>query len=162
MARAVRTPIGPDARLPARRTLEDRLIVHWPRLYAALLRAFSFLPPRSRIRRALLQRATLSAWGAWARGDIDLTLVRLAPDFHIELQPEWVAAGMRSSYEGHAGVRERAADQHEVWQRMEFIPREIVDAGDVVVVLGSYQVRARAAASSSTHRSAPSCGWSEA
>ena len=50
---------------------------------------------------------------------------------------------MRSSYEGHAGVRERAADQHEVWQRMEFIPQEIVDAGDVLVVLGSYHARAR-------------------
>jgi ketosteroid isomerase-like protein len=143
MTGAARTPFGPDTRLPARRTLEDRVIVRWPRLYAALSRVGSRLPPQSRIRRAVLRRATLSAWGAWARGDIDLTLVRLAPDFHIELQPEWVAAGMRSSYEGYAGVRERAADQHEVWQRMEFIPQELVDAGDVIVVLGSYHVRAR-------------------
>jgi hypothetical protein len=110
----------------------------------------------------VLRRATLSAWGAWARGDIDLTLVRLAPDFQIELQPEWVAAGMRSSYEGYAGVRERAADQHEVWQRMEFIPQEIVDAGDVIVFSAATTCALVAAASSATLRSALSCGWSEA
>jgi hypothetical protein len=50
---------------------------------------------------------------------------------------------MRSSYEGHAGVRERAADQHEVWQQIEIIPQELVDAGDVLVFLGGYRMRAR-------------------
>jgi hypothetical protein len=88
MTGPARTPFGPDTRLPPRRTLEDGVIVRWPSLYAALSRMVFSLPLQSRIRRALLQRATLSAWGAWARGDIDLTLVRLAPDFHIELQPE--------------------------------------------------------------------------
>jgi hypothetical protein len=28
--KVVRTPIGPDARPPARRTVEERLIVRWP------------------------------------------------------------------------------------------------------------------------------------
>ena len=57
--------------------------------------------------------------------------------------PSLLAVGMRSSYEGHAGRSELAADVREAWERMDTIPQEIVDAGDVVVVLGSYHVRAR-------------------
>src|SRR5207248_10384688 len=62
-----RTPIVPDARLPTRRTLDERLFVRWPGAYAAFSRASLLLPPRSRLRRALLRRATLSGWAAWAR-----------------------------------------------------------------------------------------------
>jgi hypothetical protein len=50
---------------------------------------------------------------------------------------------MRSSYEGHAGRRELAADLREAWERMNFIPQEIVDAGNPFVVLGHFRLRAR-------------------
>src|SRR6266480_4433121 len=110
MPGAVRTPIGPDARLPTRRALDERLFVRWPGAYAAFSRAFLLLPPRARLRRAQLRRAALSGWAAWARGDLDLMLVRYAPDCHVESLREMVAAGMRSAYHGHAGLRELAAD----------------------------------------------------
>src|SRR5215208_2044197 len=77
MADVARTAIGPDARLPTRRTLEERLVVRWPGVYAALARAVQGLPPRSRLRRTLLARNALSGWGAWVRGDLDLCVVRL-------------------------------------------------------------------------------------
>jgi hypothetical protein len=35
------------------------------------------------------------------------------------------------------------ADQREVWERMDLIPQEIVDAGDVLVVLSRFHLRAR-------------------
>jgi hypothetical protein len=82
MAGAVRTPIGPDARLPTRRTLDERLFVRWPGVWPALSRAGQALPPRSRLRRAGLLRSALSGWGAWVRGDLDLVLVRFSPNFH--------------------------------------------------------------------------------
>jgi ketosteroid isomerase-like protein len=50
---------------------------------------------------------------------------------------------MRSSYRGHAGWREWAADWFEAWERMELTSLEIVDAGNPVVVLGQVHQRAR-------------------
>jgi ketosteroid isomerase-like protein len=143
MAEAVRTSIGPDARLPTRRTLEERLCARWPRAYAALARPVLLLPPRSRLRRAVLRRSTLSGCGAWARGDLELTLLRNAPDCRYEPPREFIAAGMRSSYEGHSGVREWAADVREAFERMDITPLEIVDAGNPVVLLGHAHLRAR-------------------
>src|SRR5438132_3391838 len=142
MARVVRTPIGPDARLPTRRPLDERLYVRWPGAYAAS-RAVLLLPPRSRLRRALLRRSALSGWAAWARGDLDLMLVRYAPDVRLEPLHEIVAAGMRNSYHGHAGLREVTADWREAWERMDLFPQEIIDAGNPVVILGRLHLRAR-------------------
>jgi ketosteroid isomerase-like protein len=143
MAGAVRTPIGPNARLPTRRSLDERLFVRWPVAYAALSRAVLRLPPRSLLRRALLRRTVLSGWGAWVRGDLDLMLVRYAPDYRFEPLHEIVAAGMRDSYHGHAGLREVVADWREAWERMDTFPQEIIDAGNPVVILGRLHLRAR-------------------
>ena len=143
MAGAVRTAIGPDKRLPTRRWLDDRFFVRWPGAFAALSRAASLLPPRSRLRRALVRRSVLSGWAAWTRDDLDLMLVRYARDFRLEPPREWVAAGMRSAYQGHAGAREWAADMREAWERIDATPQEIVDAGNRLVVLGHFRMRAR-------------------
>jgi ketosteroid isomerase-like protein len=142
-AEPVRTPISPDARLPTRRTLDERLFVRWPGAYAVFTRAVNRLPPRSRLRRALLRRAVLSGWATWARGDLDLNLLRFAPDCHTDTLPSLLAVGMRSSYEGHAGRRDLFADLREAWERMDLIPQEIVDAGNPVVLLGHMRLRAR-------------------
>jgi ketosteroid isomerase-like protein len=139
----MRTPIGPDAHPPTRRPFEDRLFVRWPGAYAASARAGERLPPRSRLRRALVRHAVLSGWEAFARGDLELLLTRYAPDCRLEPPPEWTAAGMRSSYEGHAGWREWAADWREAWERMDLTSLEIVEAGNPVVVLGHLHQRAR-------------------
>jgi SnoaL-like domain len=143
MAEAVRTPIGPDARLPTRRTLDERLMVRWPGAYAALSRAVNSLPPRSRLRRALLRRNALSGWGAWVRGDLDLCLVRFSPDWHYDAPPEWLIAGMPSVYRGHAGLRQWAADLREAWEFLDHTPLEVVDAGDVIAFLCKIRLRAR-------------------
>ena len=143
MAEAVRIPISPDARLPTRRTLDERLFVRWPGAWAALSRAVNQLPPRSRLRRALVRRSVLSGWAALARWDLDLMLVRYAPDYRFEPLHEIVAAGMRDSYHGHAGLREVVADWREAWERMDLFPQEIIDAGNPVVILGRLHLRAR-------------------
>ena len=123
--------------------MEDRLFVRWPGAYAALARAVQLLPPRSRLRRALVRHTVLSGWEAFVRGDLDLILVRYAPECHLEPPHEWTAAGMRSSYRGHAGWREWAADWFEAWERMEMTSLEIVEAANPVVVLGRVHQRAR-------------------
>jgi ketosteroid isomerase-like protein len=139
----VRTSIGPDARLPTRRTFEERLIVRWPGAWAALARALQALPPRSRLRRALLRRNALSGWGAWVRGDLDLVVVRFAPDYHYDPPREWLIAGMPNEYRGHAGLRQWAADLHEAWEFLDHTPLEIVDAGNAIAFLCKIRLRAR-------------------
>jgi ketosteroid isomerase-like protein len=140
----VRTPIGPDPRLPTRRTLDERIIVRWPSVYATLSRAFNRLPARSRLRRALLRRNALSGWGAWVRGDLDLCLVRFSPDWHYDAPLEWLIAGMPSVYRGHAGLREWFAELREAWEILDHTPLEVVDAGDVIAFLCKIRLRARA------------------
>jgi hypothetical protein len=143
MAETVRTRIRPGARLPTRRTLDERLIVRWPSAYAALSRAVQALPPRSRLRRALLRRNALSGWGAWVRGDLDLCVVRFAPDWHYDAPREWLIAGMSGVYRGHAGLREWSADLREAWEFVDHMPLEVVDAGDVFAFLCRIRLRAR-------------------
>jgi ketosteroid isomerase-like protein len=143
MRDAVWTRIPPDARLPTKRTLDEQAYVRWPRLYAALSRAVLALPPRSRVKRALLRRNAISAWGAWARGDIELTLARYTRDFRLEPPREFVAMGIRSSYEGHAAIHEWSADMREAWERMDVRPVALADAGNTVVTLSEGRLRAR-------------------
>jgi SnoaL-like domain len=119
-------------------------MVRWPGVWAAISQAvFPRLPPRSRLRRVLLRRAALSGWSAWARGDLDLMLVRYSPDCLFEPPPEFVAAGMRGLYRGHAGAREQEVDLRESFERLDVTPLEIIDGRDRLVVLGRFHVRAR-------------------
>jgi hypothetical protein len=141
MAEVVRTSFEPDVRLPTRRSLDERLFVRWPGAYTTLARAMSHLPPRSRLRRALLRRQVLSGWAAWTRGDLDLMLVRYALDYQFEPQREMATAGMRSVYRGHAGFREAAADLRDAWARADLEPLEVFDAGNFFVVLGHFRPR---------------------
>jgi ketosteroid isomerase-like protein len=141
MAEVVRTPIGPDARLPTRRTIEEQLMVRWPGAWAALSRALNRLPPRSRLRRSLLRHNALSGWGAWVRGDLDLCVVRFAPDY--EAPREWLIAGMPNVYRGHGGLREWFAELREAWEILDHTPLEVVDAGDAVAFLCRVRLRAR-------------------
>jgi ketosteroid isomerase-like protein len=143
MAEIVRTPIGPDARLPGRRTVADRITVAWPSGWARLSRATQSLPPRSRLRRALLRGNALSGWGAWVRGDLDLCLVRFAPDYHYDPPSEWLLPGMATVYRGHAGFRQWAADLHEAWEFLDHRPLEVIDAGDMAAFRCEIRLRAR-------------------
>jgi hypothetical protein len=143
MAEVVRTPIGADAHLPTRRTLEERLMVLWPGAWRVLARALQALPPRSRLRRALLRRNALSGWGAWVRGDLDLCVVRFAPDYHYDPPREWLIAGMPSVYRGRLGLRRWSADLREAWEFLDHTPLELVDAGSTVAFLCRIRLRAR-------------------
>jgi hypothetical protein len=143
MVEVVRTPIGRGARLPKQRTLEERLMVRWPGAWKMLSQAVNRLPPRSRLRRALLRRNALSGWGAWVRGDLDLCIVRFAPDYHYDAPPEWLIPGMPSVYRGHTGLREWFAELREAWEILDHTPLEIVDVGHAVAFLCKIRLRAR-------------------
>jgi hypothetical protein len=139
----VRTAIGPDARLPTRRTLEERFIVRFPWVWRAGARATSGLPPKSRVRRRLVRHHALSGWGAWVRGDLELCAVRFAPDYHYDPPVEWLLPGMPNVYRGHAGLRQWAADLHEAWEFLDHTPLELADVGNAFAFLCRIRLRAR-------------------
>ncbi|MFL5822017.1 MAG: nuclear transport factor 2 family protein [Solirubrobacteraceae bacterium] len=139
----VRTPLGPDVRLPTHRTRQEQLIVRWPRAWAAGARALQRLPPRSRMRRVLLGQNAISGWGAWVRGDLELCQVRFARDYEYDPPREWLLPGMPTAYRGHAGLRQWAHDLREAWDFLDHTPLEIVDAGDVIAFLCQIRLRAR-------------------
>jgi ketosteroid isomerase-like protein len=142
MGEIVRTPVGPNVRLPTRRTREEQFFVRWPRAYVATARMVQALPPRSRLRRAMLRRNALSGWGAWVRGDLELCVVRFAPDYDYEPPREWLLPGMPTSYRGHAGLLQWAADLREAWEILDHTPLEIVDAGEIVAFACKIRLRA--------------------
>ena len=77
------------------------------------------------------------------RGDLELCVVRFAPDFHYDPPPEWLIAGMPTEYRGHAGLRQWSADLREAWEFVDHTPLEVVDAGDVLAFHCQIRLRAR-------------------
>ncbi len=118
-------------------------MVRWPGAWVTGARAVQARSPRSRLRRTLLRRNALSGWGAWVRGDLELCLVRFAPDYHYEPPNEWLLPGMPSAYEGHAGLRQWAQDLREAWEILDHTPLELVDCGDVLAFLCKVRLRGR-------------------
>ena len=68
----VRKPLR--ARERSSRTLDQRLLLRFPRLAAASFRLIGKLPPRSRVRQAALWRAIQLAVEAYNRRDLDVVI----------------------------------------------------------------------------------------
>ena len=127
-----------------RRMPEEQLMVLWPGGWAALSRLVLRLPLSSRFRAAMVRRNALTGWGAWVRGDLDVVVVRFAPDYRYDPPSEWLLPGMPTVYHGHAGLRQWAADLHEAWEFVEHMPLEIVDTGPMLAFHCQIRLRARA------------------
>ncbi len=69
------------------RSLDERLLARFPALYQRLAVITRRLSPGSRLRRALLRRASSSGWAAFNRRDVDLMLIRYAPDVEFDFSP---------------------------------------------------------------------------
>ena len=99
------------------------------------------LTPRSRLRRALLRRNTISGWDAASRRDFELMLVRYAPDVEVEFDPEFEPLGMGGTYRGHDGLLKMTqAFGGDAWEGWELRPETALDLGDQVLVLGIFRM----------------------
>ena len=124
------------------RTLEERLMVRFPRAFQRqFAAAIRLLPRRSRLRRVLLRRAVVSGWASANRGDFDVMLVRYAPDVEITFDPSFEPLGLTGPYRGHDGVIEMIRGIEDAWPTWELKPVAAVDLGDRVVLLGTLRVR---------------------
>lgn len=141
MRRVVITPVQYDG--PRRsRNLEERLMVRFPGGWRALAALGQrLLTPRSRLRRALLLRNTISGWDAASRRDFELMLVRYAPDVEVEFAPEFEPLGMGGTFRGHDGLLKMIqAFAGDAWEGWEMRPESVLDLGDRVLILGIFRL----------------------
>ena len=143
-AAAVRSPVR--ARERSRRTLNQRLATHFPRLAAASARLLATLPPASRLRRAAMARNVRLAAEAYNRRDLEAALIGYHPEFEVYPARAWVEAGLvEPCYRGLEGYRKYSAIWDEVWGPDNHVrPVELIDLGERTVMLARAPMRAEA------------------
>jgi uncharacterized protein len=83
-------------------------------------------------------RAALAAFGT---GDLDRLIRQFHPDFVGVVPPELSAEP--DTYRGHAGIRRYLESFREYVDGLRFVPEEVIDAGDAVVVAMRIEGRGR-------------------
>jgi ketosteroid isomerase-like protein len=111
-----------------------------------LLRITSRLPPRSRLRQALVWRSARHGIEAYNRRDMDAIGIGYHPEFEYCPARNWVEAGMlEPSYPGLDGHKRYVASTAEVFGAEVYVmPVELVDLGEKLVVLAHVPMRAQA------------------
>jgi uncharacterized protein len=121
------------------RTLEERLAVRYPWFADLWARMIALLPPKSRLRQALLSRTVQNGLAAYNRGDIEAIILAFHPDAEFQAPPDHGSAGIlgfRPNYRGHPGYREFNADWRSSWEALRVEPQELIDLGDRLLLLG--------------------------
>ena len=83
-------------------------------------------------------RAALAAFGT---GDLDRLVRLFHPDFVGVVPPELSAEP--DTYRGHAGIRRYLESFREYVDGLRFVPEDVIDAGDAVVVAMRIEGRGR-------------------
>jgi ketosteroid isomerase-like protein len=142
--RIVRRPIR--VRRRSSRTLDQRLLLRFPRLLVSSARLVGRLPPTSRVRQAVVSRSFRLATEALNRRDLDAALIAYHPDREHYPPREFVEAGFAEPcYRGPLGFRKYMSEWSEVWGgdlRVE--PTELIDMDDRIVALATLPNRAQA------------------
>jgi ketosteroid isomerase-like protein len=127
-------------------------MVRFPSAYRRLAAlTWRRLSPRSRLRRALLQRALDTGWGSIDRRDFELNVVMFAPDIEFQIPTELQTLGLDPSYRGTAARLQGVGKWLEAWGFTELEPSYLLDLGDQVLILGFWHNRARASGVNLTH-----------
>ncbi len=132
----VRQPLAVADR--SRRRFEEHL-VRFPRgfefLAATIWRLYLRLPPRSRLRQAIVRRFIQGGFEAVNRGDFDATFARYDPAVESIWDPELVALGFDPVMRGRK-ARIKAQRQWEAeWGNLRLEPEELIDLGDGRLVI---------------------------
>ena len=143
---AVRIALGDARARRDGRTLDERLYVRFPWLLPRLVASVMRLRPGSRVRRALVARATYRGWATLDRDDLELLLCCVDPDVEVRWPADGVAAfpDVKGMYRGHEGYRRMWDAVNEPWNEVEAHPEEVIDAGDRLLVIGRFTGRGKA------------------
>jgi ketosteroid isomerase-like protein len=141
MQGAVVTLVPDRAPQQTRRAIDERLMVRFPSAFRVLSAlGVRVLPPRSRLRRAMLRRQMRSAYAASSRRDFELMLVRYAPDVRVETQ--FGALDLDGTFHGHEGVLHVIGTFGAAWDRWELRPTAVIDLGESLLALGRFHLPA--------------------
>ncbi|MEO6712179.1 MAG: nuclear transport factor 2 family protein [Mycobacteriales bacterium] len=140
----VRKPL--QVRERSSRTLDQRLFVRFPRLAAAATGLIFNLPPRSRLRQAVLWRSARLGLEAYNRRDMDAVGIGYHPQFEYHPARNWVESGLLEPYyRGLEGHKRYVASTAEVFGAEVYVkPVELIDAGDRIAILANVPMRAQA------------------
>ena len=130
----VRQPIA--VRPKARRSLEERLGLRFPRALALLARTIWGLPPRSRLRRWLVSRGVRLGLEALNRGDNEAGLLLLHPDVESNWPPQLATVGVEPKIRGREERIRFQDNWNAEWGGLSFEIEQLFVAGDRVLVLG--------------------------
>ena len=136
----VRQPLS--ARERSRAAPEQWLAARLPRLFDLGSRVLFGLSPRSRVRRALLRRSVCVGQATYNRRDFEALLPLYRPDVEVHSPKEWVALGdFDPVYRGHEGLLRFYRQWADAWADNWAEPRELIDLGDRLVLLGEIKAR---------------------
>jgi ketosteroid isomerase-like protein len=139
----VRKPLALQER--SARTIGQRLFIRVPWLGLAWALAVDRLPPRSRVRQAIVWRAFAFATEALNRRDMDAALIAYRADRELYPPREWVEAGfVEACYRGPDRFRTYLSELDDVWgSTLRVEPAELIDLGDRLVMLAALPSRAQ-------------------
>jgi ketosteroid isomerase-like protein len=109
-----------DDQIKSQRTIVERVGIRWPSVARVTMRLVLRLPPGSRVRRAMLQRAVRVVFLLWNRGDYALVPILDDPEVETRITVgSSVVMGVDPVYygpEGHCRVME---DWNEAWRQWD-------------------------------------------
>ena len=126
-----------DDQIKSQRTIVERVGIRWPSVARLTMRLVVRLPPGSRVRRAMLQRAVRVVFLLWNRGDYALVPILDDPEVETRITVgSSVVMGVDPVYygpEGHCRVME---DWNEAWREWDAEIDEIIEEGrDQVLIV---------------------------
>jgi ketosteroid isomerase-like protein len=120
----------------ASRTLDERLMLRFPRFFRAVGRLSARLPAKSRLRQAVICRSIGQALDAVNRRDFEAVLPKYHPEIEIRVPPAFLGLGdIEEVYRGREGYQQFYRDWLPAWgDSFRFEPREMIDLGDGRIV----------------------------
>ena len=136
VVRGVRTTLSPPTdKASRRRTLDERMGVRFPGLARLLGKALFRLPPRSRLRRAILARVMTRAYAAANRRDFELILTANDPaSYEYHPSTDYLPPDMETIYYGHDGYRRFWRQWLDAFEDIRWDPQEMIDFGAKALV----------------------------
>jgi SnoaL-like protein len=136
MSRIADEPVK-GQRTKSQRTIAERAGLRWPSMAQRTMRSVLRLPPGSRVRRAMLQRAARIAFLTWNRGDFELVPNVDDPEVETHItQGTRVAVGLDEVYYGPEGHCRAMEVWNEAWREWDAEIDEIIEEGrDQVLVV---------------------------
>lgn len=125
---------SPGGSTSERRALEECVAIGFPALAHALGRAFTRLPPGSRLRRLIVTRRIQQTYAAANRRDYDSVLAGWAPDSEYRPSRDLMPPDLDPVFHGHDGMHQLWRYWRDAFEDIRWHPEEILDFGDKILV----------------------------